>query len=127
MVRTQPPHRDHERHCVAKKGNRKHPLSLSLHSHTTTPHHTKFYADIPSPIQGKSLHSLVPVILNETGDDLDVVIASLVELLRITGENIDKNAHRLFALTEHDAEERASVEAYLMAYWTNMTGSYWWS
>lgn len=69
----------------------------------------------------------MPVIINETGDDLDVVIASLVELLRISGENIDKSSERLLALTEHDVQARASVEAYLAPFWTIMTGNYRWS
>lgn len=76
---------------------------------------------------GKSLHSLVPIVINETGADLDTVVASSIEILRISGENIDCMAERLLAMTENDPQARASVEAYIGPFWTNMTGSYWWS
>ncbi|KAK0707347.1 isoprenoid synthase domain-containing protein [Lasiosphaeris hirsuta] len=78
-------------------------------------------------LQGKSLHSLVPIVINETGADLDAVVASSIEILRISGENIDRMAERLLAMTEHDPQARASVEAYVGPFWTNLTGSYWWS
>lgn len=77
--------------------------------------------------QGKSLHSLVPIIIHQTGADLDTVVESLVETLRTSGKSIDQAAERLLLMAESDGEVREKVEAYLYSFWTNMTGSYWWS
>ncbi len=70
---------------------------------------------------------MIPIIINETGASLDSVVKSLVEMLHISGENIDKGAARLLTMTEHNSEARASVEVYLIPFWTNMTGNYGWS
>lgn len=77
--------------------------------------------------QGKSLHSLIPIMINETGIDLDPAVASLLDILQASGNNINKDAERLIAMAGDDEELRARVEAYVVPFWTNMTGSYWWS
>ncbi|KAM7189240.1 Isoprenoid synthase domain containing protein [Naviculisporaceae sp. PSN 640] len=85
-------------------------------------------ASLKKEMSGQALHSLVPVIINETGCDLDTAAGSVIETLRISGENLDKTADGLLALAEKDGSDaRASVEAYLYSFWTSMTGSYWWS
>ncbi|KAK0642148.1 isoprenoid synthase domain-containing protein [Cercophora newfieldiana] len=76
---------------------------------------------------GKSLHSLVPIIINETNADLDSAVASLLDILQVSGDNINKGAEKLLAMAGDDEELRERVEAYVVPFWTNMTGSYWWS
>lgn len=86
------------------------------------------HADLFLWIQGKSLHSLIPIMVNETHESLDVVIASLVELLHVTAERIDKYAYDLWMLVEEEGSEMfVALETYLMPFWTNMVGSYLWS
>jgi hypothetical protein len=77
--------------------------------------------------QNKSLHSLVPIIINETNTDLDSAIAFLLGILQVSGDNINKGAERLLAMAGQDEELRERVQAYVVPFWTNMTGSYWWS
>ncbi|KAK3380914.1 isoprenoid synthase domain-containing protein [Podospora didyma] len=76
---------------------------------------------------GKSLHSLIPVIINETGVDVNTAVGAVIETLRTSAENVDQGAKALLRVTAHDPKAHASVQKYVMAYWTNMTGSYWWS
>jgi len=67
-------------------------------------------------------------MVNETHESLDVVIASLVELLHVTAERIDKYAYDLWMLVEEEGSEMfVALETYLMPFWTNMVGSYLWS
>lgn len=69
----------------------------------------------------------MPIIINETNADLDSAIASLLDILQVSGENIDRGAARLLSMAGHDEELLARVQAYVVPFWTNMTGSYWWS
>jgi len=75
------------------------------------------------------MQSLVPITIHQTGADLDTVVDSLVETLHTSGKMIDQAAERLVVMAEDvgGSDARESVEAYLYAFWTNMTGSYWWS
>lgn len=74
------------------------------------------------------MNSLVPVIMNQTGCDLEPAAGSVLETLRISGENMDKAAEGLLTLAGRDGPDaRASVEAYLHGFWTNITGNYRWS
>ncbi|KAK4446887.1 isoprenoid synthase domain-containing protein [Podospora aff. communis PSN243] len=75
----------------------------------------------------KSLHSLIPIIVNETGADLNSAVASLLDILQVSGDRINNNAERLLAMAGDDEELREKVLAWIVPFWTNMTGSYWWS
>jgi len=63
----------------------------------------------------------------ETGSDLNSVITSLLEDLRITGEKIDNAADKLLSRAGEDPKVRESVQAYTYPFWTTLTGHYLWS
>ncbi|KAK0670217.1 isoprenoid synthase domain-containing protein [Cercophora samala] len=76
-----------------------------------------------------SFHSLVPIVMNETGAGLDTVVDSLVDTLRTIGDSMDQAGHSLIALAElnYGVEGRKSLERYVRCFQTSATGNYWWS
>ncbi|KAK4225138.1 isoprenoid synthase domain-containing protein [Podospora fimiseda] len=78
-------------------------------------------------IDKSSFHSLIPVVSNETGADLDTVIASLIKSLVAAGDNLEKALDGLVARVKGDVELETAVQKYAVGFRTNMTGNYWWS
>ncbi|KAK4677532.1 hypothetical protein QC764_404520 [Podospora pseudoanserina] len=63
-------------------------------------------------VEKSSFHSLVPIVMNETGANLDTVVDSLVDTLRNIGDSMNRAGDRLIALAEnsHGAQGRQNME-----------------
>lgn len=74
-----------------------------------------------------SFHSLIPVVMQETGAGLDEAVRSLIKSLATIGDSLDSAVDALIANTGNDNELKTAVEKYVAGFRTNMTGNYWWS
>jgi hypothetical protein len=95
------------------------------HSYPRVPDYQKIKPADTS--QDKSLHSLVPISLKDTAADLDEVVHSLLEILRISRDNINSAVDRLLAMVAKDPAAAARVRSYIASFQTIATGNYWWS
>ncbi|KAH8891514.1 terpenoid synthase [Thozetella sp. PMI_491] len=78
-------------------------------------------------VRAASLHSLVPIAMNEKGLRLSDATADALALLRVSADNFDLAARRLENMVVGSSEDHAAVKTYLDVVRTNMTGNYLWS
>ncbi|KAJ3498325.1 hypothetical protein NLG97_g1219 [Lecanicillium saksenae] len=73
-----------------------------------------------------SVHSLLPIFMNETGKDMDAAAADIINRLRFSVENFTATSQKLFAMVGQDKELQESLAKYLELLEYNMTGNYTW-